>query len=74
MKTYSLEVTIKLTDKATTYPAVSPVDLSFKENLPANENASRYIRKRIAEELNRTFAATPVIENCDVNVEEDPLQ
>jgi len=75
MRNYSISFDIAIHDKATTYPEVKPIELRVKENLPANVDPEKYIRKRIAEELTRQFAAlTQPIDNRDKPIpEEDPL-
>jgi hypothetical protein len=74
-KQYRVTFTVVIHDKATTYPEIRPVDLSVIENLPANVDAHRYVRSRIAEELSRSFGSVSVpIENkTEGAMEEDPL-
>ena len=73
-KHYSVNVEIRVTDKASSYPTISPIDFKITENLPRNTDPQRYLRKRVAEELARAFASvTPGIDNCDEGAEPDPL-
>ena len=73
IKTYSIEVKVVVSDKSTTYPVVSPIDFSIRENMPRNTDPQQYLRKRIAEEIARAFNAGPSIENSDQGVEHGPL-
>lgn len=75
MKNYSVTVSVVVHDKASTYPEVKPIDLSFKENLPTDVDAHRHIRARIGEELTRAFSGGDVVlENkSEFAVEADPL-
>lgn len=68
MKAYQVSFKISILDKATSYPEVRHIDLSILENLPPNTQPEQYLRKRLAEELRRAFAALPVpspIDNFD---------
>lgn len=74
-KTYSVNVSVSIHDKATSYPEVKPIDFTVRENLPANVDPEKYLRQRIAEELKRHFSAlSTLIENKTEDAEEeDPL-
>ena len=71
MKAYAISVSIKVRDKATTYPEVAPIDVEFKENLPDNVDAHKHLRARIAEELTRAFAVRVVIDNKSEDAQEE---
>ena len=75
MKSYNVRFSVKIHDKATTYPEVRPIDLEISENLPANVDPQKYLRTRVAEELKRAFDQISVkIENRDEeSPEDDPL-
>ena len=76
-KHYAINFSINVHDKATSYPEIKPVDISVRENLPANVDPQKYLKQRIAEEINRHFAALSIpIENKTEDApdkEEDPL-
>lgn len=75
MKSYSVNVTVSIHDKATSYPEVKPIDFRVTENLPKNVDPQKYLRARIAEELARHFAqlSTPIENKDEEAPEEDPL-
>lgn len=73
MKQYTLHIKCQISDRATTYPVVSPIDFSITENLPPDVDAETYARKRLAEELKRAFASSPTIENFSDDAKRDPL-
>lgn len=75
MKSYSVSFSVRVHDKATTYPEVCPVDMQIQEKLPPNVDPQRYLRQRISEELVRAFSCKPLIENVEegVDVAADPL-
>lgn len=74
MKTYAIQFSVSIHDKATSYPEVKPVDIEIRENLPANVDPHRHVRARIAEELSRAFGPCVCIDNKDENaIEADPL-
>ena len=73
MKQYILHIECKISDKATSYPVVSPIDFSITENLPPDTDAEAYVRKRLAEELKRAFSSSPAIENFSDEKRRDPL-
>jgi len=66
MKQYSVKFSVAIHDKATTYPEIRPFDISITENLPAGVDPDAYVRRRIAEELTRSFSQLSVkIENFE---------
>ena len=75
MKAYSINVTINIHDKATSYPEVCPIDMQIKENLPANVDPHKYLRLRIGEELKRQFdqISVPIENRSEEAPEDDPL-
>jgi hypothetical protein len=75
MKAYSISVSINIHDKASSYPEVRPIDMSIKENLPANVDPHKYLRQRVAEELKRHFdqLSVPIENRSEDAPEDDPL-
>jgi hypothetical protein len=70
---YTIRFSVLVGERLGEYGAATPVNLEVKENLPRNVDPQAYLRKRLAEELRRAFAAGPKLENFDKGTEEDPL-
>ena len=77
MNTYTLKFSVTLIEGSDdSYSPTKAVAFDVKEKLPANVDAERYVRQRLAEELKRNFAALPApIDNMteEVKASTDPL-
>lgn len=77
MKKYQFKVEVSLVEGSfDNYSPTKVVYFDIKENLPANIDAQKYMRQRIADELSRSFNALiePIDNKTDeVKNSEDPL-
>lgn len=76
MKTYQIEISVKLRDGGECYSPSYAINFQINEKLPTNVDAQMYLRSRLAEELKRNFSA--LVEPIDNKTEEvkanaDPL-
>lgn len=77
MKPYTLKFSVTLIEGADdSYSPTKAVAFEVKEKLPANVDAEKYIRQRLAEEVKRNFATLQApIDNFSDEAKEsaDPL-
>ena len=77
MKSYTLKFSVTLIEGADdAYSPTKAIAFEVKEKLPANVDAEKHIRHRLAEEVKRNFATLPApIDNFADEVKEaaDPL-
>jgi hypothetical protein len=77
MKTYQLSISVSVAEGTPgAYAPTMPVTFDIKEALPANVDAQRYIKSRLAEEVKRHFDAlvTPLENMTDeARDADDPL-
>lgn len=77
MKTYQVEISVKVREGGEIYGPNYAINFKIDEKLPANTDAQKYLRSRLAEELRRNFDA--LLEPVDNKTEqamasEDPLE
>lgn len=76
MKSYNISFSFNITDASVSYNNIDVVKVQITEKLPANVNPEKYLKQRLAEEVNRTFRAlTEQIDNFTDEAKEssDPL-
>lgn len=76
MKSYNISFSFNITDTSVSYQHTDVVKVQITEKLPANVNPEKYLKQRLAEEVNRTFRAlTEQIDNFTDEAKEssDPL-
>lgn len=77
MKNYQVEITVKIREGGEIYSPNYPINFKIDERLPANTDAQRHLRARLAEELKRNFDALiePLENKTDeAKANEDPLE
>jgi hypothetical protein len=78
MKNYHIEISVKIKQgNPGDYAPPQPIHFSITEGLPANVDAERYLRQRLAEELKRHFGSLvePIDNKTDeVKASQDPLE
>ena len=57
MKSYNISFSFNVTDTSVSYNNIDVVKVQVTEKLPANVNPEKYLKQRLAEEVNRTFRA-----------------
>lgn len=57
MKTYQVEISVKIREGGEVYSPAYPINFKIDEKLPANVDAQKHLRARLAEELKRNFDA-----------------
>jgi Mg-chelatase subunit ChlD len=57
MKNYRLRLVVEISSEINSYTLENALKFEITENLPANVDAERYVRQRLAEELARNFGA-----------------
>lgn len=72
MKTYQVEINVKLREGSDCYSPTYAVNFQINEKLPSNVDAQMYLRSRLAEELKRNFSA--LIEPVDNKTDEQKLE
>jgi hypothetical protein len=55
MKTYNISFEFNIST-GPDYGVAYPIKVSVKERLPSNVDAQRYLKQRLAEEVNRAFS------------------
>lgn len=76
MKPYDISFSFSITDISVSYNTKKVISVNITENLPTNVNPEKYLKQRLAEEVNRTFRAlTEQIDNFtdEAKAEADPL-
>ena len=76
MKPYDISFSFSITDISVSYNTKKVISVNITENLPTNVNPEKYLKQRLAEEVERSFSS-PVeqIDNFTDEAKEsfDPL-